>query len=124
MVWKLSDRKERVQTKRLFQRVVCGEKPREPVFDTDSRGRSRAADRVVAKSLKDGQGNVTEVCSIGHDVTALNDIQGKLVQSERLAAIGQMIAGLAHESRNALQRATATLDMLALDLSARSTATG
>jgi signal transduction histidine kinase len=33
-------------------------------------------------------------------------------QSERLAAIGQMIAGLSHESRNALQRSTACLQLL------------
>jgi len=40
----------------------------------------------------------------------------KLIQSERLAAIGQMVTGLAHESRNALQRSRACLDMLSLDL--------
>ena len=34
-------------------------------------------------------------------------------QAERLAAIGQMVAGLAHESGNALQRSQACLDMLA-----------
>lgn len=42
--------------------------------------------------------------------------QLRLIQSERLAAIGQMMTGLAHESRNALQRSRACLDMLDLDL--------
>lgn len=42
--------------------------------------------------------------------------QQRLIQSERLAAIGQMMTGLAHESRNALQRSRACLDMLDLDL--------
>jgi len=42
--------------------------------------------------------------------------QQQLIQSERLAAIGQMMTGLAHESRNALQRSRACLDMLNLDL--------
>ena len=36
------------------------------------------------------------------------------LQSERLAAIGEMVTGLAHESRNALQRCQACLEMLAL----------
>ncbi len=40
----------------------------------------------------------------------------RLIQNERLAAIGQMVTGLAHESRNALQRSRACLDMLELDL--------
>ena len=39
-----------------------------------------------------------------------------MVQAERLAAIGQMVTGLAHESRNALQRARGCLDLLELDL--------
>jgi signal transduction histidine kinase len=46
----------------------------------------------------------------------LRAAQLKLIQNERLAAIGQMVTGLAHESRNALQRSRACLDMLDLDL--------
>ncbi len=51
-----------------------------------------------------------------HDITDRLAAQTRLVQSERLAAIGEMMTGLAHESRNALQRAQAALDMLELDL--------
>lgn len=54
-----------------------------------------------------------------HDVTERLAAQEQLVQSERLAAIGEMMTGLAHESRNALQRARASLDMLDLDLEQR-----
>jgi PAS domain S-box-containing protein len=53
---------------------------------------------------------------IVRDLSDLEHVQKQLLQSERLAAIGQMVTGLAHESRNALQRAQACLDMLALDL--------
>lgn len=53
---------------------------------------------------------------IVRDLTELERVQKQLMQSERLAAIGQMVTGLAHESRNALQRAQACLDMLSLDL--------
>jgi two-component system, LuxR family, sensor kinase FixL len=49
-------------------------------------------------------------------VSDLRQAQQRLIQSERLAAIGQMMTGLAHESRNALQRSRACLDMLDLDL--------
>lgn len=41
--------------------------------------------------------------------------------SERLAGIGQMITGLAHESRNALQRIQACAEMLRLELPTDST---
>ena len=46
--------------------------------------------------------------------------QRKQLQKERLAAIGETVAGLAHESRNALQRAGASLDLLELDCEAGS----
>src|SRR5262249_58461376 len=52
----------------------------------------------------------------GQDVTALREAQQKALQAERLAAIGQMVAGLAHESRNALQRSQACLSLLELRL--------
>ena len=52
---------------------------------------------------------------IGKDITALKKAEAQLIAQERLAAIGQMVAGLAHESRNSLQRASACLDMLELD---------
>jgi len=41
------------------------------------------------------------------------------LQSERLAAIGEMVAGLAHESRNALQQIQASVEMLARRIKSR-----
>jgi signal transduction histidine kinase len=45
--------------------------------------------------------------------------QRQLQQSERLASIGQMVTGLAHESRNMLQRSHACLETLILDIEDR-----
>ena len=53
-----------------------------------------------------------------HTVATLRDIsdrklaEERALQAERLAAIGTAMTGLAHESRNALQRSQASLDML------------
>jgi signal transduction histidine kinase len=44
--------------------------------------------------------------------------QEQALQAERLAAIGQMVAGLAHESRNALQQIQASVEMLTRRLAA------
>jgi PAS domain S-box-containing protein len=71
------------------------------------------------------------VVLVGHDITDLQASQERALRLERLAAIGQMAAGLAHESRNALQRGQACLERLrwalqgqpnALDLVARARA--
>lgn len=53
---------------------------------------------------------------VGQDITDQKQAVEKLVQSERLAAIGEAMAGLAHESRNALQRSQAYLETLACEL--------
>ena len=45
--------------------------------------------------------------------------EAKVKQSERLAAIGQMVTGLAHESRNVFQRSHACLEALVLDIEDR-----
>jgi signal transduction histidine kinase len=50
------------------------------------------------------------------DITELREAQRQLLQAERLAAIGQMAAGMAHEGRNALQRIQACLSLLTMRL--------
>lgn len=50
------------------------------------------------------------------DQTEFNATRAKLVQAERLAATGQMVSAIAHESRNALQRIQIGVDMLGFDL--------
>ena len=48
--------------------------------------------------------------------SVVEDAQHRALQAERLAAIGQMATGLAHESRNALQRIGASAEMLELEI--------
>jgi PAS domain S-box-containing protein len=62
--------------------------------------------------VMDSQEHITHFVGIAEDVTRLKHAQERLLQSERLAAIGQTMTGLAHESRNALQRSQACLEML------------
>src|SRR5271165_4957489 len=59
------------------------------------------------------------ILTIGQDITYLKQAQQQALQAERLAAIGQMVAGLAHESRNALHRSQVCLEMLALEVEDR-----
>lgn len=72
-----------------------------------------------AKALVNADGTTIGVLASGRDVTTLKAAQERALQAERLAAIGQMMAGIAHESRNALQRSQACLEMLATDIEDR-----
>jgi PAS domain S-box-containing protein len=71
-----------------------------------------------ARFLTDYEGSPA-ILKIGLDITALREVQERALQSERLAAIGHVVTGLAHESRNALQRSQACLEMLARAVSDR-----
>jgi PAS domain S-box-containing protein len=66
--------------------------------------------------LYDAAGQSFAVLVIGHDITDLHEAQQRALQAQRLAAIGQVATGLAHESRNALQRIGASAEMLELEL--------
>jgi PAS domain S-box-containing protein len=68
-----------------------------------------------AKALLEDQSGARLVL-FGYDVTDFQEAQQRALQVERLAAIGQMVAGLAHESRNALQRSQSCLTILAYRL--------
>ena len=60
--------------------------------------------------------NVAAIITNYRDISERLEAQARALQSERLAAIGEMITALAHESRNALQRGQACLEMLALEV--------
>jgi PAS domain S-box-containing protein len=66
-----------------------------------------------------GPGGEVCVLAMGHDITALEEAQQRALQAERLAAIGEMVTGLSHESRNALHRGQVCLEMLALEVEDR-----
>lgn len=57
------------------------------------------------------------------DVTDRKKAEERARQSERLAAIGETMAALTHESRNALQRSFASLELLELEIEDRPRAT-
>ncbi len=71
---------------------------------------------ILQTPVRDGGGEIVETQTIMMDVTARIEAERRLVQSERLAAIGQMVAGVAHESRNALQQIQACSGLLAWKL--------
>ncbi len=63
--------------------------------------------------VRDEAGRPYRVAGLAEDVTELRERQQRELQTQRLAAIGEAMTGLAHESRNALQRSQAGLEMLA-----------
>jgi PAS domain S-box-containing protein len=68
--------------------------------------------------LRDYEGGPA-VLAVGQDITSVKQAQEQLLQGARLAAIGQMMTGLAHESGNALARSQSCLEMLTWEVEDR-----
>lgn len=69
-----------------------------------------AANTVVA--LKSGEGRVTHFVGVGRDITHELQLREQLVNTERLSAIGELVAGVAHELNNPLQTIIGSVELL------------
>jgi len=68
--------------------------------------------RATAAPTADPDGSITGLVASLRDVTELNRLEQQVMQSEKLAAMGQMMAGVAHELNNPLTAILAVSDML------------
>ncbi len=75
--------------------------------------RSEYLVQLTIDPVRDPDGRISHWVAVQQDVTERRRAEETLAQAERLAAIGAAMAGLSHESRNALQRIQASLDILA-----------
>src|SRR5229473_2265853 len=62
--------------------------------------------------LADAKGNIEGVVLSGRDVTDLKRLEEQLIQAEKLAAMGQMLAGVAHELNNPLTAILGVTELL------------
>jgi signal transduction histidine kinase len=106
--------------------VIKRELPNSPVvvitgmreFDTAVTALRNGAYDFLSKPINPDalRGLIHRMVERKNHLAKIESAQAQLVASERLAAIGQMVAGLAHESRNAFQRSHACLAELSLDV--------
>jgi PAS domain S-box-containing protein len=104
----------------LLDRFASGERRVRGVHRLRSGREGRTRTVAWSGRLIGGPGGESLILIVGNDVTELQEAQQRALQAERLAAIGQMAAGLAHESRNALQRIQACLALLGFRLAGQS----
>jgi PAS domain S-box-containing protein len=67
---------------------------------------------IVKSPVRDPQGKIMGTQTVLWDITKRRAAEERMLRAERLAAIGEMITGVAHESRNALQQINACAKML------------
>ena len=111
--------RDRPRRREIFAQTMAGTKSSRFVGPIVAKSGCERTIEWSSKALKDTTGRTLGVLSIGHDITELRAAQQRALQAERLAAIGEMMAVLSHESRNALHRGQVCLEMLALEVEDR-----
>lgn len=67
---------------------------------------------VNLSPMRDEQGNVNSVVVVMTDVTDAATLQAKLMHAEKMAAVGQLVSGVAHEVNNPLTAILGFADLL------------
>jgi PAS domain S-box-containing protein len=104
---------------RLILRLQEGEAARGEPIVVQRREGAPVPVAVHAHITRGAHGQIGGVLWLLHDLSDLNAAQDRALRAERLGGIGQTVAALAHESRNALQRGQACLRLLALEVQDR-----
>ena len=88
---------------KLYREVISGEKKFGFCeYDAHHRDGSWRTVRASASPLYDADNQVSGVIMSARDITVERKLEHQIIQSERLAAMGQMIGGFAHELNNPL----------------------
>ncbi len=67
---------------------------------------------VTYSSLQDGEGRLLGVVAIFQDLTERKRMEEQLRRADRLAAVGQLVASIAHEVRNPLAAISGSIQLL------------
>ncbi|MEK6610213.1 MAG: ATP-binding protein [Gemmatimonadota bacterium] len=69
--------------------------------------------RITKIPMRLNDDDITHLITIGEDVTEWKEVQGQIAQSEKLAAVGQLAAGVMHEINNPLATIGACVEAVA-----------
>ncbi len=72
-------------------------------FKTRRKDESIMEEDVIISPVRDEEGELTHYVAIKRDITEINNLQRHLLRAQKLEAIGQLAAGIAHEINTPMQ---------------------
>lgn len=108
-----SDAEDRAKLEAMMESLLSGGVVRGQVeVHAQHADGSRRAFRISAAPLLDESGAITGIVTSGRDVTESNLLDKQLADREKFTAMGQMLAGAAHELNNPLTAILGVSDLL------------
>ncbi|MFQ5901150.1 MAG: PAS domain-containing protein [Thermodesulfobacteriota bacterium] len=93
---------DRNQFQPLFNRLTQGKNVQDMELNIVTKGGNKILISWRWSPMKDETGQITALVGVGRDLTEKNKLELQLVQSAKMAALGEMAGGIAHEIRNPL----------------------
>jgi len=101
-VLQLAGPNERVRVLSAFVGALRGRDVSPFELSLPKAGGGNARLRFTLAPILDSEGRAAGVIAIGQDRTEVRELEGQVIQAEKLATLGQLAAGIVHEIRNPL----------------------
>src|SRR5690349_16342578 len=101
LVFDVLDRQPRDLLKREFDRVFETGELQQVEMESQASGEARHY-RITKIPMREDGRTISHVITIGEDITEWRQAQQRLTETEKLAAVGQLAAGVMHEINNPL----------------------
>src|SRR5713101_10186948 len=111
-IFEVLDRQPRDLLKREFDRVFDTGELQQVEMESQASGEARYYRITKIPMRQDGR-DISHVITIGEDITEWRQAQPRLTETEKLAAVGQLAAGVMHEINNPLATILACSEALA-----------
>jgi len=112
-IFDVLDRQPRDLLKGEFDRVFDTGELQQVEMESQASGEARHY-RITKIPMHQDGGAISHVITIGEDITEWRQAQQRLTETEKLAAVGQLAAGVMHEINNPLATILACCEALAL----------
>jgi len=101
----------------LWSTILSGKSFRGTLVNRKKSGKLYYEEKTITP-VKDAQGNITNFISTGKDITDRMELEERLLQAQKLEAVGRLAGGVAHDFNNLLTAVIGYGELLASRLTA------